>query len=178
METGTLYFFTGLSGAGKTTLGSRFYEQLHAKKPNVVFFDGDVLRSTTDKDVDYSTESRRSSAFRMFELCRLLTSQGIDVVCCSISMYDDVREWNRVNIPSYKEIYIRVTMDTLYRRDQKKLYSEGTQVVGKDLPYDEPKCPDIIVQNDRGEDPDALVYQIERALQHKTAPGFVLGAEG
>ena len=86
MDQGTVYFFTGLSGAGKTTLGSLFYEHLRAQKPNVVFFDGDVLRSTTDKDVDYSTQARRSSAFRMFELCCLLASQGIDVVCCSISM--------------------------------------------------------------------------------------------
>ena len=176
MEKGTLYFFTGLSGAGKTTLGSLFFEHLRAQKPNAVILDGDVVRSTWDTDVDYSTEARRSSAFRYFQVCRVLTDQGIDVVACSISMYEDVRAWNRANIPNYKEIYVRVSMDTLYRRDQKQLYSAGTQVVGKDLPWDEPRSADIIVQNDGDADPHTLVAEIERALAEKGAKGIVLGA--
>ncbi len=177
MKKGTVYFFTGLSGAGKTTLGTLFYEHLHSKKDNIVFFDGDVLRSTCYTKTDYSTEARRSSAFEMFGLCNLLAEQGIDVVVCSISMYDDVRAWNHEHITNYKEIYVRVTMDTLYQRDQKQLYSKGTQVVGKDLPYDEPKCPDIIVQNDGACPPDMLVQHIEEALAAHTAPGVVLGTD-
>ena len=78
-------------------------------------------------------------------------------------MYDEIRDWNRANIGSYKEIYIKVTRDTLYRRDQKKLYSSGAkEVVGVDLPWEEPKTPDAVVENDGQETPEAIVARLER----------------
>ena len=99
----------------------------------------------------------------MFHWCRVLADQGIDAVCCNIAMYDEVRHWNRDNIVNYKEVYIRVKWETLLRRDQKGLYSSGTkEVVGVDLPYDEPKHPDIIIQNDGDETPEEIVARIER----------------
>lgn len=177
MEKGTVYFFTGLAGAGKTTLGTRFYQHLKAKRPDVVLFDGDVLRDSWNTDVDYSTQARRRSARRVFHLCQLLSEQGISIVICSIAMYEDIRAWNRENLANYREIYVRVTQDTLYRRDQKGLYSAGTQVVGKDLPWDEPQHPDLIVQNDGAVDPDTLVEQIEAALQKQEDRPQVIGMD-
>jgi adenylylsulfate kinase len=95
----------------------------------------------------------------------MLTEQGIDVVSCAIAMYDEIRAWNRANIENYVEIYVRVSMDTLYRRDQKQLYSSGTkQVVGVDLPWDEPKNPDFVIDNDGSETPDEIVTRLERQL--------------
>ena len=83
------------------------------------------------------------------------------MVVCSISMYKEVRQWNRENIPHYKEIYIKVTHETLYRRDQKQLYSTKTKnVVGVDLPWDEPDCPDVVVENDGGRTPEEIVAEL------------------
>ncbi len=145
---GTLYFFTGLAGAGKTTLGGLFYERLKEIRPDAVLIDGDQSRAASGHK-DYSTESRRAGAWRLFQRCKELTDQGLDVVCCSISMYEDVRAWNRANIENYREIYVKVSMETLYRRDQKGLYSSGMkQVVGVDLPWDEPQTPDAVAEND------------------------------
>ena len=111
----------------------------------------------------YSTAARMKDAKVQFRLCRALAEQGIDVVVCAISMYDEIRDWNRANIGSYKEIYIKVTQDTLYRRDQKKLYSSGAkEVVGVDLPWEEPKTPDAVVENDGQETPEAIVARLER----------------
>ena len=111
----------------------------------------------------YSTAARMKDAKVQFRLCRALAEQGIDVVVCAISMYDEIRDWNRANIGSYKEIYIKVTRDTLYRRDQKKLYSSGAkEVVGVDLPWEEPKTPDAVVENDGQETPEAIVARLER----------------
>ena len=62
--------------------------------------------------------------------CKLLSDQGIDVVCCSIAMYQSVRAWNRANIPNYKEIYLRVKPETLLARNQKGLYTGGAQCGG------------------------------------------------
>lgn len=167
-EKGTVYFFTGLAGAGKTTLGSLFYRRMKEKKNDVVLLDGDQLRRLSvsfSNTESYTTQARRSGAYFNFELAQLLTDQSIDVVLCSIAMYDDVRAWARANIENYKEIYIKVKWETLYKRDQKGLYSAGTKnVVGVDLLCEEPKNPDFVVENDGLETPRAIVERLEAAL--------------
>lgn len=164
MEKGTVYFFTGLAGAGKTTIGGLFYQRLKKLRPDAVLFDGDKLRSTGG-DRDYSTEARRRGAKGVFLQCKELADQGVDSVYCGIGMYADVRAWNRENIENYKEIYIKVSMETLYRRDQKGLYSSGVkQVVGVDLPWDEPTTPDVVVCNDHDEPPEIIVDRLEKQL--------------
>lgn len=168
---GTVYFFTGLAGAGKTTVGGLFYQRLRERSPEAVLLDGDQIRGTLgDSHADtgavlradrYTTEARRTGAYGLFRRCKALADQGLDVVCCSISMYAGVRQWNRENIENYREIYVKVTRETLYRRDQKKLYSSGAKnVVGVDLPYDEPERPDIVIQNDGQETPEAIVDRL------------------
>lgn len=161
-EKGTVYFFTGLSGAGKTTLGGLFYRRLKSKKPNAVWLDGDLIRPVFGEDIGYTSEDRERGAYRLFRICKMLADQGIDVVCCSISMHDKVRAWNRANISNYVEVYIRVKRETLFARDQKGIYSAGHHVVGIDLPFDEPKHPDFIIQNDGEDTPLALVEQFEK----------------
>ena len=163
-EKGTVYFFTGLSGAGKTTIGGLFHQRLKATKPNVVLLDGDEIRVAFGEDVGYTQPERLRWAGRIFRVCKLLSGQGIDVVVCSIAMYESVRRWNRENIPNYKEIYIKVSKDTLLQRNQKGLYTAGKNVVGIDLPFDEPQSPDIVVPNDGARTPLELVEELERAL--------------
>lgn len=163
-EKGTVYFFTGLSGAGKTTIGGLFHRRLKATKPNVVLLDGDEIRVAFGEDVGYTQPERLRWAGRIFRVCKLLSDQGIDVVVCSIAMYESVRRWNRENIPNYKEIYIKVSKDTLLQRNQKGLYTAGKNVVGIDLPFDEPQSPDIVVPNDGDRTPLELVEELEREL--------------
>lgn len=161
-EKGTVYFFTGLAGAGKTTIGGLFYQKQRERKCNVFLADGDQTRSIFGRS-GYSTEARKDAARRGFRLWRELAEQGIDVVVCSIAMYDEIRQWNRENIENYKEIYIKVTKETLYNRDQKGLYTTGRkEVVGVDLPYDEPQNADVVVQNDGGESPAEIVEQLQK----------------
>ena len=63
----------------------------------------------------YTKEERRKCAMRYSRLCAMLQEQDMNVICCTISMFDSVREWNRKNIYNYKEIYVKVSMDTLKR---------------------------------------------------------------
>lgn len=161
MEKGTVYFFTGLSGAGKTTLGGLFHRRLKARKPNVILLDGDLIRPVYNEDIGYGEADRIKGAGRTFRVAKMLSDQGIDVVVCSICMYSQIRRWNRENIENYKEIYIKVTRETLLERNQKSLYTTGRNVVGVDLPFDEPQASDAIVANDGVETPEAIVSRLE-----------------
>lgn len=163
---GAVYWITGLSGAGKTTIGRLFYERLRKRYVNTVFLDGDILRRVFGDDLGYTEEDRRKCAMRYSRLCALLQEQGMNVICCTISMFDSVREWNRQNIDNYREIYVKVSLETLRARDQKGLYSGKTSeqerdVAGLDFPLEEPKQPDLILSNDGGISPDEQADRIE-----------------
>lgn len=170
---GNLYWITGLSGAGKTTIGKMLYEHLRKSNTNIVILDGDEVRNVFGNDLGYSCEDRLKCAMRYSRLCRLLTNQEIDVVCCTISMFDEVRRWNRVNITNYLEIFLDVPLDVLRVRNQKNLYkavNEGKSenVVGVDLKLQLPKTPDIRIVNDGQktceEVFDILLKQLEMSM--------------
>lgn len=161
MENGTVYWITGLSGAGKTTIGKLFFEMLKCRKEASIFLDGDELRDVFGNDLGYSREERLQCAMRYSKLCKLLSGQGQDVVICTISMFDYIREWNRVNIAGYKEIYIKVPMKVLGQRNQKGLYSgNDNDVVGVGLEPEFPKSPDIELINDGSLAPGELALKL------------------
>lgn len=166
----TVYWITGLSGAGKTTIGKLLYAKIKEGHPNTVFLDGDTLRKVFGEDLGYSKEERRKCAMRYSRLCAMLQEQGMNVICCTISMFDSVREWNRKNIHNYKEIYVKASMEILQKRDQKGLYSGITEekqkeVVGIHMEIEEPKCPDLILKNDGERTPEEQVELVLRDFE-------------
>jgi glutamine kinase len=147
-----VFWITGLSGAGKTTLGRELTTRLRAAGRPVVFLDGDTLRSVIAEDLDHNVEDRRRSAMRNARLCQLLAAQGSDVVCATISMFHEVQRWNRRHIPGYREIYLRVPINELRLRDSKGIYRAAEEgdlrnVVGVDVPAEVPETPDLILDN-------------------------------
>ena len=161
MDKGRLYWITGLSGAGKTTIGTALYNKIREKKSNVCILDGDKLRDVYHGVFGYTESERRKDALCTAKLCNLFTAQGIDVICCTISMYDSVRDWNRANNEKYTEIYLKVTMETLVKRDKKGLYSsKADNVVGVNQSMEEPKHPDVLINNDGQEKVEDIVNKI------------------
>ena len=149
---GRVFWITGLSGAGKTTLGRELWSRLRAAGRPVTFLDGDALRAVIAEDLGHSADDRRRSAMRNARLCRLLAEQGADVVCATISLFHEVQRWNRENIPGYREIYLRVPIDELRRRDSKGIYAgaqrgDARDVVGLDVPAEAPEAPDLVLDN-------------------------------
>ncbi|WP_127533602.1 adenylyl-sulfate kinase [Paenibacillus kobensis] len=164
-RTGTVYWITGLSGSGKTTVGSLLCERLKSQGKPVVLLDGDALREAFGHDLGYSQEDRRRSAMRNAKLCRLLAEQGIDVVCATISMFHACRDWNRSHISSYREIYLRVSLDTLVARNQKGLYSvamngSNQEVAGMTIAIEEPREAHLVVDNEGEITPEQIVSRI------------------
>lgn len=172
---GTVFWFTGLSGAGKSTLGELFAERLRRDGRVVVFLDGDILRDVFGASNGHTLEDRRKVAERNARLCRMLSSQGVDVVIATISLFGEVHRWNRDHIPEYREVFLEVPWEELRRRDRNALYSrfergELRDVVGMDLPYDRPQDPHLVLVNDGSRPPQDLVTEAYQALIQGSIP--------
>ncbi len=161
MSSGTVFWITGLSGVGKTTLGRLLYQHLAKSSSNVVFLDGDELRAVFGSDLGHGLEDRLKSAMRNARLCKLLSDQGIDVVCATISLFHVCQQWNRENITKYKEIFIHAPTEVLVARDSKGLYraalSDGTgNMVGLDIRDERPLKLDVTILNDGVKTPSEI----------------------
>ena len=173
---GRVFWITGLSGSGKTTLGQELSSRLRATGRPVTFLDGDALRSVIAEDLGHSAGDRWRSAMRNARLCRLLAEQGADVVCATISLFHEVQRWNRENIPGYREIYLRVPMAELRRRDSKGIYAraqrgEEPNVVGLDVPAEAPEAPDLVLDNYGALDVATAVDRILAASARRDGSG-------
>ncbi|MDE6261541.1 MAG: adenylyl-sulfate kinase [Oscillospiraceae bacterium] len=165
MAQNRVYWLTGLSGAGKTTIGQLWFQQLKEAGENVVFLDGDELRQVFGGSLGYTSEDRRKAAMNYARLCALLSKQGLTVICCTISMFDSVRKWNRENIPGYFEVYIQASMETLRHRDQKGLYSRNADnVAGVGLQVELPDSSDLVLDNNGQWTPEEQVARLYQTV--------------
>ena len=166
----------GMSGAGKTVIGRHLYEMWKAEAASTVFVDGDEIRELFNQNQSpdaYMMEGRRLNAERITGLCAWLDRQGINVVCCVLSVFPEMRKRNRKLFSRYFEVYISVPMDVLCRRDAKNLYGpamrgEISNVVGVDLPFTPPAAPDMVIDN--GADGADLRSFAARILDRALAP--------
>ena len=167
MGSGNVYWITGLSGAGKTTIGKRLYSRLKSLKPNVVFLDGDILRNVFGNQLGHSLEDRKKLAMSYSRLCKMLSEQDVDVVCATISLFKEVHDFNRKNIKNYYEIFIECEMQELKKRDQKGIYSkaligEMDNVIGINISYDKPDKCDLVIDNTTK---DSLNEKVEQIIE-------------
>ena len=131
--TGQVIWITGLSGAGKTTLAEELNIRLKKKYIHSIVLDGDVLRNifTTGSFCKeaYDRNSRINLALKYGILSKTLSSQGFTVIIATISMFNEIYVWNRANIKNYFEVYLKVSVDQLSMRDQKKIYNAITYIL-------------------------------------------------
>lgn len=166
---GTVYWITGLSGAGKTTMGTQLYQIMRREKPNVFRLDGDIARWAYNDVTDFSIEARRECAFRHARVSKMIADQGIDVICCTVSLFHEVQAWNRENFARYVEIFLDVPMEILARRNQKGMYSEAKagrmkNVMGVDQKMEFPLRPDIHFVNDGRLPPEEAVQRLYQEI--------------
>ena len=179
-----VYWITGLSGAGKTSVGKLLYEKMKQKYPNIVFLDGDVLREVFGNDLGYTREERIKCAMRYARLCRMLQEQGMNVICCTISMFDEIRSWNSVHIANYREIYVKVSMEELVRRNQKGLYSASMEALKKQNQKDlySTSAEDLPEQNQKGLHRSTIenkkVAGVHVEIEEPKNPDMILDNEG
>ena len=151
-QKGVTVWFTGLSGAGKTALALRLEEELKRRGLKVERLDGDIVRQGLTRDLGFSKEDRDKNIERVTFVAKLLTRNGVAVLCSFISPYRAVRANSRQEIGNFVEVYCYASMDTLIARDVKGLYKKAlageiANFTGVSDPYEEPENPEVTIDS-------------------------------
>jgi len=154
MTDGFTLWFTGLSGAGKSTIARLVEQSLRQRGMPVEVLDGDVVRTNLSKGLGYSKEDRDTNIRRIGFVCKLLSRNGVVAIAAAISPYREVRDEVRRDIGRFVEVYVRCPLDTLIQRDPKGLYKKAlageiANFTGVNAPYEEPLQPEVILDTDR-----------------------------
>ena len=150
-QTGRVFWITGLSGAGKSTLA----RALQARLPQSILLDGDELRAVLGVTASgFDRESRLELARTYARFCKLLAGQGHTVIMATISLFHEIHEWNRENLPGYREIFLDVPEEIRRQRDPKGLYAAARngsvrQMAGAETPVDLPLSPHLVLPTAR-----------------------------
>jgi len=164
-NSGVVYWITGLSGVGKTTVAALLYERLTERGINAVHLDGDRLREVLSAETAHSENERYTLAFTYVRLCKMLAEQGLSVICSTMSLFNDVRSWGRVHTPNWVEVHLTAPMAILHARDPKGLYARAVagkmdNVAAMDMPYEAPTQSDLEILNDGSFPPEDAVEKI------------------
>src|ERR1700679_2159529 len=122
---GCALWFTGLSGAGKSTVSQIVAERLRAHRANVGLLDGDEVRTHLSKGLGFSKEDRDENIRRIGYVCELLARNGVIAIAAAISPYREARDEVRRNHDRFFEVYVRCTIDKLVERDVKGLSNKA-----------------------------------------------------
>ena len=134
----------GLSGAGKTTLAKIIYNKL---KKKILHIDGDTIREMYEDKLGYTLKDRLINAGRISRLIKILSEQDTNIVVSVLSNFPEWLNWNRKNIRKYFEVYIKTDFDVLKKRKPNLYCNKKKNIVGIDIKFNEPKKPDIIIDN-------------------------------
>ena len=160
---GFTVWFTGLSGAGKSTIAEMLYHEFQARQMKTEILDGDVVRQNLSKGLGFSKEDRDTNILRIGFVAELLTRNGVATICCPISPYSKTRDQVRAAIGQFVEVYVHATLDELSQnRDPKGLYKKALAgeikgFTGVDDPYEVPKHPELVL--------DTMVESPQESLQ-------------
>ena len=149
---GFTLWFTGLSGAGKSTIAEKVYQHLQEAGRRVEILDGDVVRTNLSKGLGFSKDDRDTNIRRIGFVSKLLSRNGIVAIVAAISPYREVREEVREDIGDFVEVFVECSLEELTRRDVKGLYEKAIRgeiqnFTGVSDPYEEPLNPEVVVNS-------------------------------
>jgi len=172
---GFTVWFTGLSGAGKSTIAEMLYHELKARGLRTEILDGDEVRKNLSKGLGFSKEDRDTNILRIGFVANLLTRNGVATICCPISPYKETRDQCRELIGEFVEVYVHATVEEIAaHRDPKGLYKKAlageiTGFTGVDDPYEVPEHPELVIDTE-AEGPEESLRHVLDTLR---ARGYI-----
>lgn len=168
-QKGVTVWFTGLSGAGKTTIARIVEERLRAFGYRVERLDGDVVRKGLTRDLGFSKEDRDKNIERVTFVAKLLTRNNVIVLASFISPYRAVRDRSRKEIGEFVEVFVKCPLEVCIQRDVKGMYKKAIageipNFTGISDPYEEPLSPDLVVETHK-ETPDDSAKKVLAKLE-------------
>lgn len=167
-----IIWFTGLSGAGKSTIANVLDQKLFALGNHTMLLDGDNLRHGLNRDLGFTEADRVENIRRVGEVAKLMVDGGLIVICSFISPYKAERDMVRSLVAEgdFIEVFVNTPIEECMRRDPKGLYSKAKEgkiknFTGIDAPYEAPERPEIRLET-VGHRPDELADQIVELLRH------------
>lgn len=149
-EKGFTLWFTGLSGAGKSTISKVVERELKERGRKVEILDGDEVRENLSKGLGFSKEDRDTNIKRIGYVAKLLARNGVAVITAAISPYREVRDYIREDNKDFVEVFVNCPVEKCIERDVKGLYKKAIageikQFTGISDPYEEPLNPEVVV---------------------------------
>jgi len=174
---GVIVWFTGLSGAGKSTIAEALAPHLRERGKRVEILDGDVVRTHLSKGLGFSRADRDTNIQRIGFVAHLLARNGTVVITAAISPYRATRDWVRELSPDFVEVFVDTPLEVCETRDVKGLYKKARageikEFTGISDPYEPPLAPELTVPTHR-QSVEESVAQITSKLAQL---GYLRGA--
>jgi adenylylsulfate kinase len=167
-DRGFTLWFTGLSGAGKTTVSEIVERELRDRIGTVEVLDGDIVRTNLSKGLGFSREDRDINVLRIGFVANLLTRNGVPVIVSAISPYKEARDQVRRDIgEDFIEIYVHCPLEVCAERDVKGLYKKAYSgeikgFTGVSDPYEPPTAPELTLWTNEEEPEDSARKVIDK----------------
>jgi adenylyl-sulfate kinase len=170
LEHGCTVWFTGLSGAGKSTVANLIESEVRARRLRVEVLDGDVIRTHLSKGLGFSKADRDTNIRRIGWVCEVLSRNGVVSIAAAISPYREIRDEVRGKVGRFVEVYMECPIPVLADRDVKGLYKKALageikNFTGVDDPYEAPLNPEVICHTDGRETPQQSAAKVIRKLE-------------
>ncbi len=167
---GFTLWFTGLSGAGKTTISHLVGPALEERGKIVEYLDGDVVRTHLSKGLGFSKEDRDTNILRIGWVASRLTRHGAAVIAAAISPYRETRDAAREMVEQFGpfvEVFVHASVDECARRDVKGLYAKAFAgeikgFTGVDDPYEAPEAAEIVIDTEQHEPAESAAIVVAR----------------
>ena len=169
---GFTLWFTGLSGAGKTTIAEIIEKELRLRHGKIEVLDGDIVRTNLSKGLGFSREDRDTNVLRIGFVADLLTRNNVGVIVSAISPFKEVRDQVRRNVgEGFIEVFVDAPLDVCADRDVKGLYKKAfsgeiPQFTGVSDPYEAPVSPELHVKTNE-EEPAESAARVVRYLEEQ-----------
>lgn len=171
---GFVLWFTGLSGAGKSTVAQKVAEKLKERNVKFEILDGDEVRENLTRDLGFSKEDRDENIRRIGYVAKLLSRNGVGVLTAFISPYQKMRDYVREQTTNFIEVYVNTPLKTCEERDVKGLYKKAREgkidmFTGISDPYEAPENPEIELKTDS----ESLEESTEKIINYLEQRGIL-----